>query len=101
MPDPKSEETPKQEPKPKEQTFESNNELSEFEKMVIKALKDKQQLKEEQSSKNDLESIVDTLKYYSNKRIKAIQLNKVSKTEKKVWPGRFRCTSQCERTRGE
>jgi hypothetical protein len=52
--------------------------------MVIKALKDKQKAKEEQSSKNDLESIVDTLKYYSNKRIKGIQLNKVSKLEKKI-----------------
>ena len=58
--------------------------MSEFEKMVIKALKDKQKAKEEQSSKNDLESIVDTLKYYSNKRIKGIQLNKVSKLEKKI-----------------
>lgn len=81
--DQKNEELMKQEPKPKELVFESKNELSEFEKLVIKALKDKQRLKEAQSSTNDLESIIDTLKYYSNKRIKAIQLNKVSKTEKR------------------
>ena len=50
---------------------------------MIAALRKEQQKSEGQSSKNDIESIVGTLKYYSNKKIKAIQLNKASKTEKR------------------
>ena len=61
---------------------EPKNELCEFEKLVIEALQDKEKLKEAQGTTNNLESIIDTLKYFSNKRIKAIQLNNVSKTEK-------------------
>ena len=67
----------------KEKTFDSKNELSDFERIMLAALKKEQQKTEEQSSKNDIESIIDTLKYYSNKKIEAIQLNKVSKTEKR------------------
>ena len=47
----KSEETLEQEQKPEEQILDSKNKLSEFEKRVIKALKDEQQLTEEQKIK--------------------------------------------------
>jgi hypothetical protein len=50
---------------------------------AAKAAEKKQQQTEGQSSKNDLETIVDTLKHYGSRKIKAIQLNKVSKTEKR------------------
>ena len=82
----------------REKNVDSKNELSEFERIIIAALKNRQQQTEEQSSKNDLESIVDTLKYYSDKMSQAIQLNKVSKTEKKEWSDRFRCNSKRKRT---
>ena len=67
-----------------EKTSDSKNELSDFERIMIAALKKEQQRTEGQSSKNDLESIVDTLTHYGKKKVQAIQLNKVSKTEKTV-----------------
>jgi hypothetical protein len=50
---------------------------------VIKALKEKERLNEIRRTNNDLESIVHTLKHYSNKRIKAIKLKRVAKSERR------------------
>ena len=72
-----------------------------FERIMIAALKKEQQRTEGQSSKNDLESIVDTLTHYGKKKVQAIQLNKVSKTEKRYGLDRFRCHSQRERAKGK
>ena len=51
--------------------------------MVIKASNEKEKLNEIQKPENSLESIVDTLKHFSNKKVKATKIKRVTKEERR------------------
>ena len=69
---------------PKEPDAEPREALSEFEKTVVKTLKDKGTPKANPNS-IDVDSIVDVLKQFQVNKIKAIRIKKVGREDKKIW----------------
>ena len=69
---------------PKEPDAEPQKALSEFEKLVIKALKEKEKAETSPNTIEDLESIIDTLKKF-NTKVKTIKIKKVEKKGDKKW----------------
>ena len=62
---------------PKEPDAEPQKALSEFEKLVIKALKEKERTNTSPNTIEDLESMIDILKEFKTNRVKAIKIKRV------------------------
>ena len=73
-----------QDSEPKEPDAEPQKALSEFEKLVIKALKEKEKANISSNTLEDLDSITDALKKFNTNKVKAIKIKKVGNQEKKL-----------------
>ena len=71
----------KEESDPKEPDAKPQKQLSELEKLVINAIKEKEKTNTSPTTIEDLDSIIDTLKKFNTNKVKAIRIKKAEKDE--------------------